>query len=315
LKIWFLNVGHGDCTLIEHDSGRLTMIDINNSQDYDPATRQELLLEHTIQAGLLTGLTDVAAVEATEAKELTDPVDFLKTNFPGRELHRFVLTHPDLDHMRGLKKLFDHVRVLNFWDTAHAKPTPSFRPGLDREDWEAYQRLRQGTDYGGVSYHQYYRGDAQYAFGTDEFGGLGDNVQILSPTPQLVQTCNQQGKSNDLSYVLRINHGGRTVLLPGDAEALSWGQLVQFYGAGLKADILKASHHGRNSGFDAGAMKHIQPAVVISSVGRKPITDAHSRYRNCGCLSLSTRRHGNMSVEIASDGPCSWYFQRNGHMI
>ena len=30
MKIHFLNVGHGDCTIIEHDSGRITMIDINN---------------------------------------------------------------------------------------------------------------------------------------------------------------------------------------------------------------------------------------------------------------------------------------------
>jgi competence protein ComEC len=32
LRIHFLNVGHGDCTIISHPSGRLTMIDINNSK-------------------------------------------------------------------------------------------------------------------------------------------------------------------------------------------------------------------------------------------------------------------------------------------
>ena len=31
IKVHFLNVGHGDCTIIEHESGRLSMIDINNS--------------------------------------------------------------------------------------------------------------------------------------------------------------------------------------------------------------------------------------------------------------------------------------------
>ncbi len=32
VKIHFLNVGHGDCTIIEHHIGNITMIDINNSK-------------------------------------------------------------------------------------------------------------------------------------------------------------------------------------------------------------------------------------------------------------------------------------------
>jgi len=32
LVLHFLNVGHGDCTFIELPSGRLMMIDINNSK-------------------------------------------------------------------------------------------------------------------------------------------------------------------------------------------------------------------------------------------------------------------------------------------
>lgn len=317
MKVWFLNVGHGDCTLIEHASGRLTMIDINNSQDYDPETRQEILSEQSGGKTLLASFMDWAAVEATEARELTDPVDFLKTNFPGRPLWRFILTHPDLDHMRGLKKLLDHVRVQTFWDTKHTKPTPTFRGAADREDWEAYQSLRTGKSsaYGAVGVRIYHRGDALYAFGADEFGGGGDNIQILSPTPQLVQTCNQRGLSNDLSYVLRVSHAGRSLLLPGDAEALAWDQLVQFYGQGLQSDVLKASHHGRDSGFHAAAMKMIQPAVVISSVGRKPSTDAHSRYRNCGCRSVSTRRHGNIFMQVDDLGRVTWDLQRNGHLV
>jgi hypothetical protein len=35
LRSHFLIVGHCDCTIISHPSGRLTTIDINNLQDYD----------------------------------------------------------------------------------------------------------------------------------------------------------------------------------------------------------------------------------------------------------------------------------------
>jgi hypothetical protein len=50
LRIHFLNVGHGDCTIISHPSGRLTMIDINNSQKYDGESFQELLKEERQKA-------------------------------------------------------------------------------------------------------------------------------------------------------------------------------------------------------------------------------------------------------------------------
>ncbi len=42
VKIHFLNVGHGDCTIIEHASGRLTMIDINNGSELDRQSVSEL---------------------------------------------------------------------------------------------------------------------------------------------------------------------------------------------------------------------------------------------------------------------------------
>lgn len=311
MKIWFLNVGHGDCTIIEHASGRLTMIDINNSQDYDPATRQEILAEQS-GATTLASFQAYAAIETIETRELTDPVDFLTTNFPGRPLWRFILTHPDLDHMRGLKKLLNHVKIINFWDTANTKPTPSYRSNSDQEDWECYQAIRNGSYQ--LSYLQYYRGAKAFAFGTDA-DGLGDGIEILSPTSQLVQTCNEQGKSNDLSYVLRITYAGRSVLLPGDAEALSWDLMVQHYGQALQSRVLKASHHGRDSGFHAEAMKMIQPGHVVSSVGRKPATDAHSRYRNYGCTSISTRRHGNILYQVDAFGNEGWTLQRNSHLL
>ena len=183
LRVHFLNVGHGDCTIISHPSGRLTMIDINNSQDYDSESFKELVKEErqkvdalrVRQAGLgslfsqgslmasglalnplrgagafgaqpnaLLGAYDSVYADAARdaASELTDPIEFLQKTYPGRSLFRFILTHPDLDHMRGLKRLHDTVGFANFWDTRHTKPDPDFRSDADREDWEFYRSLR-----------------------------------------------------------------------------------------------------------------------------------------------------------------------------
>ena len=150
-------------------------------------------------------LPNVYADAVQDSKnELTDPIEFLKREYPGKSLSRFILTHPDLDHMRGLKRLHECIGFTNFWDTAHTKPTPSYRSDADREDWEFYQTLRS------ASVRNYTRGDSCFAFGKDENGVPGgDCIEILSPTPTLVKSCNHAGKSNDLSLVLRGRFGAR----------------------------------------------------------------------------------------------------------
>ena len=337
LRIHFLNVGHGDCTIISHPSGRLTMIDINNCQDYDEESFKELLAEerrkvsdysgHSALAGanalggrgLLgtgpynplvapayrTSDTIVADAVADAVRELTDPIEFLKRNYPDRSLFRFILTHPDLDHMRGLKRLHESIGFTNFWDTAHTKPKPSYRSDADREDWEFYQTLRSDAK-------NYTRGSSYFAFGKDENGVPGgDNIEILSPTPALVRSCNQAGKSNDLSLVLRIRHKAGSVLLSGDAEAEAWDDMKNYYGATLKSDYLKASHHGRDSGYHLEAMKLIAPRVTFVSIGRKPDTDASSKYRQQCQRVASTRYYGNMELQFHDDGSRKWIVDRN----
>jgi hypothetical protein len=44
---------NGDCTVLAHPSGRMTMIDINNSQDYDPDSLQDLVEEERRKAGVV----------------------------------------------------------------------------------------------------------------------------------------------------------------------------------------------------------------------------------------------------------------------
>jgi beta-lactamase superfamily II metal-dependent hydrolase len=244
---------------------------------------------------------------AKAKSELTDPIAFLRATYPNEKLWRFVLTHPDLDHMRGLKRLHDAIGFYVFWDTNHTKPTPEYRSGDDKVDWEFYQALRNDP-----RRRRYHRGDALFAFAADEYGNPGgDNIQILSPTPALVQACNSAAKSNDLSIVLRLWHAGKSILLPGDAEKAAWESMVLHFGQGLKSDFLKASHHGRDTGYNLDAVKLVAPLVTFVSVGRKPDTDASSKYRQQCNKVASTRYHGNMELRIHDDGRVEWFVDRN----
>ena len=86
LKVDFLNVGKGNCVVAKFPSGRLTIIDIDNSKvEYD--------------------------------NPLQESIEFLDENYPGESIFRFVLTHPDMDHMSGLDELYGSRTRANFWDT------------------------------------------------------------------------------------------------------------------------------------------------------------------------------------------------------
>lgn len=110
LRIHFLNVGHGDCTIISHPSGRLTMIDINNSQDYDSESFQELLKDERNRAGAYSGLASYsfARTNALQAGGLLGTglnIPFAATTyrrpgsiFCGRSGHRCGSSRTDRSH-------------------------------------------------------------------------------------------------------------------------------------------------------------------------------------------------------------------------
>ncbi|MFI5938568.1 ComEC/Rec2 family competence protein [Actinoplanes sp. NPDC051494] len=72
---------------------------------------------------------------------------------------------------------------------------------------------------------------------------------------------------NNNSLVLRARVGGRTVLLPGDAETEEQQELLTHLGPqALRADVLKVSHHG-SAYQSVEFVDAVDPAVALISVG------------------------------------------------
>jgi beta-lactamase superfamily II metal-dependent hydrolase len=141
-----------------------------------------------------------------------------------------------------------------------------------------------------------------------------DDVEVLGPTPELIEYCNKQGAWNNSSYVLRLSYGGRTLTLPGDAEKPEWDSIEAHASDSLPCDILKASHHGRESGYSETAVDAMDPSIVICSVGKKPDTDASDEYESHGARVLSTRFHGTIKVTMWHDGEV-WVDNHKGERI
>jgi competence protein ComEC len=308
LEVHFLNVGHGDCTLVEFPSGRLAMIDINNSKTLPTGDEAALAAHAGVPLSVFRGAGLSRSAIPTRSWEdyyrslLVDPYDYFSTTFPGRGLFRYIQTHPDLDHLSGLHNFFidKKVAVQSFWDTANTK-VKRRRDFLDEQgwlDWQAYQYLRDETNRPGErpNVPRPLRGERGSYW-------VQDHITILSPSWDLVKECNKDESWNNASYVLRIDYGDRRVILPGDAEGPAWSSMLDELGTrALACDVLKAPHHGRESGYHDEAAAAMDPKIVVCSVGKKPDQDASDEWAARGAEVLSTRFHGTIRIQIDPDG-------------
>ncbi len=274
LKVHFLNVGKGNCTVIQFPSGRLAVIDIDNSRIAD------------------------------DEDVLQDPVTFLDAKYPGQGIFRFILTHPDMDHMSGLAELKRKRVISNFWDTNHDKvldPDKDEFGIYDPEDWRAYLSMRGSATnpkrlflYRDTSDHFWHE----------------DGVSILAPSSSLdalSHSCKDtdSDKYNHISYVLRIQHEGIVILLGGDATKAAWDDIFSHYQAKnqlgtLKAHVFLAPHHGSENNVNAEVFAHIAPAYVVVSVHRGMDYD-YDHYNSLATKGVySTKHNGTVTVEVSS---------------
>lgn len=317
LNIHFLNVGHGDSTVIEFPTGHLTMVDINNCK-LDDDTKKEIYEELGVNAATVA-LTKILNPEFNESNflqskgydiELTDPVDWLQEKGHS-SLFRFVCTHPDMDHISGLHKIkMSSLELTNFWDVAHnfTKTEEDFNnSSYCYDDWVAYTEYRssiQNPKAINPSRNEY-----------RDFW-LQDGIHILSPSSEIIDIAHQKDNKNHLSYVILITFGKTKIYLCGDAtNEITIPYMLENYGTDFfkKQDgdtvILKAPHHGRESGYHKEFVDLINPDGIIVSVGKKPETDASNKYRQHCDKVWSTRWKGNISISCDVDGSCLADFQ------
>ncbi|NTU46339.1 hypothetical protein HGA88_01815 [Candidatus Roizmanbacteria bacterium] len=310
LKLHFINVGHGDCTIIEFEDGRLMMVDINNSKALDSESEKELMEVYKISYSDMF-LSKLMGKNLFSEKgydiELTDPVEYFKNNWQGKSIFRFICTHPDMDHLTGLYRLFEEEKlpILNFWDSEHnfEKNDSEFenQTKFDKRDWETYQKLRKSTQSPKVLNLERHASGEFYT---------GDGIYLLSSTKELKKLAEEKQNPNHLSYVLKITHKDHVVILGGDATTEVWEDIVnEFESDFLKADVLKASHHGRDSGYHESAVQAINPLITIVSVGKKPDSDASDKYRKHCDNVWSTRWYGNITLTLNDDGKINYTHQ------
>jgi beta-lactamase superfamily II metal-dependent hydrolase len=95
-------------------------------------------------------------------------------------------------------------------------------------------------------------------------------VEVLNPGVAF-----SDDETNNASIVVRLTYGQRSFLFTGDAEIAgsreaghrsgAWGEMMAAVREKLKADVLKAAHHGSFNGTTRDVLDAVQPSIVTIS--------------------------------------------------
>lgn len=195
MKVHFLNVGHGDMTLIETDNLNF-LIDCNISNENDSAYKH------------------------------------LEETFNNKVIDYLIVTHPDHDHIRGLKILVENgFDIKNIWESG-------FRKDESEEVTDAYKYfLKLAQDKSAVT-----------------LKASSKIIPLIYNDIDIYCFSSQSDSKKDIhfnSLVLKFDFGGKSVLFTGDSNCEAWKNKIipTIDNTLLEVDILHASHHGSRTFF------------------------------------------------------------------
>jgi beta-lactamase superfamily II metal-dependent hydrolase len=251
------SVGNGDMFYIEHNSDNLTLIDCClNDDDYEL-------------------LDEIAALSASKG------------------IVRFISTHPDDDHLRGLEQLDDRITIQNFYcaknETTKSDQTDSF---------DRYCELRDSSKAFYIS-----KGCSRRWMNQEGDGRGTSGVSILWPNTSnslyqgALKEAADGGCPNNISAIIKYSvQNGATALWMGDLETAFMEAVEDEIDLPL-VDILFAPHHGRKSGRVPDSMlQTMSPRIVV--VGEAP--SQHLHYYS-GYNTITQNRAGDIVFECGTN--------------
>ncbi len=196
-----------------------------------------------------------------------NPILYMKA-FGIQSVFRFILTHPDMDHMDGIEAFWKRFGPINFWDTDNTcDKDADFDNGspYSADDWAFYKKLRAGRGPAGLTRLTLYSGNSGQYWNQDEAGQSGgDGLYLLAPTVDLVSHANDCEDFNDCSYVLLYRTGPFRIVFGGDSHDTTWSHILANHKESVKnVDLLIAPHHGRKSDRNYDFLSVLQPKMTF----------------------------------------------------
>jgi beta-lactamase superfamily II metal-dependent hydrolase len=288
MQIYAFNVGEGDCFLICHPSGRNTVIDV--SMGNHGVSRKELSFEAVYKETIAEAKGNYGM-----CKKPTNPVEFMK-GMGLKSIWRFILTHPDMDHMDGIENLFQ-IPVSYFWDCGLRREKPLFdQPAKYLEtDYDYYSKLIAGQ-ISGVTVIPPRAGSKAMCWNADDENGngVGDSLHIVAPDDTLIAHATQSRDINDGCYVVVQDTEAGSIVFGGDSNDATWEYILDNHASLVKnVAVLFAPHHGRESNRDHSFLKHLNPKVTFFGCAGSQYL-SYDAYNSRGLRHYTSNQCGNV---------------------
>ncbi len=252
LKLHFVNVNHGDCTILEFP-------------DHGEPAAHFAVVDFGAKKAVDRGLARDYLKALVEVRRNGDPAFDYEIDF-------VCVTHPHIDHYGGLTRFLDEFedKVSAFWDCGFRTTSVQYNRELERiinNDNLTFVRVGSGTEL--------------------EFGGT--RVTILAPSVDLRNRFDTLGVGkNDSCVVLKIKHRNSYAILAADAEYASWSKITEEFprtrginifndalglserdetADQLRCDLLRISHHGSKHGSSLEYLERLRPHRVVIAAG------------------------------------------------
>lgn len=246
LKVHFIDVGQGDCTLVQTPDGRNVLVDAGDESSGDKI------------------------------------VDYLLT----KGVHRIdllVITHPHMDHIGGLTRVLAEFGVSRVLDTGYPHGSKHYKDILSiiesrKIDYRLARDMRKPD--------------------------VGTLVSSEVLWPPIDYEAGRDSELNNSSIVLKLTYQNVSILLTGDIQNESEGQLLANQ-QDLKSTVLKVAHHGSEYSTSNEFLQVVKPDYAVISVGRDnsyghPHKDTLERLSAAGAQVFRTDENG--TVVFTTDG-------------
>ena len=210
-----------------------------------------------------------------------------------------VLSHPQSDHMNGLRFIARAFHPKEFWYNGDQVETAPFKELMAIVQSKGIKTLLPVDLTGGRQIN-------------------GVKVDLLHPEPGVhsLNPYDNKARLNNNSLVLKISYGGRSFLFPGDVEKPGEEILVSNAGRALKSHILLSPHHGSKSSSSLAFLRLVQPRICVISSGEGnffgfPHQQTLKRLNDIDCIILRTDQAGAVQFLVSPAQFKVWTFLEN----
>lgn len=278
LRVYFLDVGQGDCTFIQFPDGKNMLIDAGKQSDGEYI------------------------------------VDYIKKLTDSGTINVLLATHPDNDHIGGMKAVFDAFDVeycfrpyvfysgndLSFYDGFNVKSSASEKSDCKTEQYRDFLNAL----YNEKCAWSFFNKDSDFSQ-TIRFDGseLTYSFNFFTPTNTVSNIA--YGEANDYSPICVLEYCDVEIMFTGDAEEVAEQEFLDYYSDdNLKIDVLKVAHHGSNSSTSNDFLAALNPDWAIISCGEDnpyghPAQEVLDKLKENGTTLMRTDLQGNVYIEIS----------------